>query len=159
VYLLIGGNLGDRLKLLQTAKAKIAQQIGVVERESSIYETEAWGFKHDQFFLNQLLDVKTEIPADQVLSIALEIEDDLGRKRIAEQVSGRTMDIDILFYDNLVLSGSELTIPHPRLHLRRFALAPLNEIAENLVHPTLGKSMGTLMKECTDKRGVAVFVN
>ncbi len=164
VYLLIGGNQGDRLTSLKEAKAQLALRVGEIDRESAIYETEPWGFNSDQHFLNQLLIIKTNLAAEEVLATGLEIERNLGRIRDSKEVNtpiftGRTMDIDILFYDRLVMDENQLTIPHPRLHLRRFALVPLNEIAENRVHPSLNKSMKQLLAECADEQKVTLFSN
>ena len=159
VFLLLGGNKGNRLKILEDAKSAIVEQIGVIARESSIYETEPWGFKDDQLFLNLLLKVKTEMAVEQILLKLQNIENQLGRQRTSIKWSNRIIDIDILFYDNLVVDRQDLTIPHPRLHQRRFALTPLNEIAKDLIHPSLGKSMKTLLEECEDDQAVTLFAN
>lgn len=159
VYLLIGGNLGDRQSLLKEAKGEIELQVGGIMLKSSIYETEPWGFKDDQQFLNQLLMVKTDLSANGVLTRGLQIELSLGRDRSHQKMGSRTMDIDILFYDQLILENEELIIPHPRLHLRRFALVPLNEIAENWIHPSMNKSMKQLLLECTDRQKVTLCAN
>ena len=159
VFLLLGGNQGDRLKTLSRAKEEITQRIGDLQRESSIYETEPWGFEDDALFLNQLLVVETKLSAEAVLEAALDIENKLGRRRTAQQWTGRSMDIDILLYDNLIVEKGNLSIPHPRLHLRRFALEPLNEIAAELEHPILRKTMRTLLMECQDKQRVTILVN
>ncbi|MBL4752462.1 MAG: 2-amino-4-hydroxy-6-hydroxymethyldihydropteridine diphosphokinase [Flavobacteriales bacterium] len=145
------------MALLEAAKKQIAQRIGKIEQESAVYETEPWGFEDENLFLNQLLQIQTTVEAERLLEIALSIEASLGRERSEQSYSGRTMDIDILFYDSLVLSSKKLSIPHPRVHLRRFALEPLNEIARDLQHPTLLKSMHELLNECQDKQKVHIF--
>jgi len=157
VFLLLGGNREDRLEMLRVTKSKIRETMGGVEQESSVYETEPWGFKDDTYFLNQLVQVETHLSAEAVLKEALIIEESLNRERSTGGYTGRTMDIDILFYDNLIVEQENLTIPHPRLHLRRFALEPLNEIAQNMKHPVLGKSMSQLLNECEDEQSVTIY--
>ena len=145
------------MELLKSAKTQIAQRIGKIEKESSVYETEPWGFEDASLFLNQLLEIQTDMEAERLLEIALSIEASLGRHRSEQGYTGRTMDIDILFYNSLVLSSKKLSIPHPRVHLRRFALEPLNEIAKDLRHPILDKSMSELLTECQDQQRVQVY--
>lgn len=159
VYLLIGGNLGDRESTLMIARERITHLVGNIEQESGIYETEPWEIDTNQLFLNQLLNVNTNLSAEAVLKEILQIEHDLGRQRKNGQMGSRTMDIDILFYDDLIFNGTQLTIPHPRLHLRKFALIPLNEIAEYMIHPSMGKSMKALLQACEDKQEVKLLVN
>ncbi|MBL4657193.1 MAG: 2-amino-4-hydroxy-6-hydroxymethyldihydropteridine diphosphokinase [Flavobacteriales bacterium] len=159
VYLLLGGNLGDRLNILESAAAKLEERLGKIEQKSSVYETEPWGFSADQYFLNQVLKINTEMSAPDVLKEVLQIEVGLGRERTTENVTSRTMDIDILFYDDIIMEEKELIIPHPRLHLRKFTLVLLNELDENFIHPTLGRSMKTLLYECEDEQAVKLFVN
>ena len=150
LYLLLGGNLGDRPAYLQQARDKIATAVGPVMRSSGRYETAAWGKTDQPAFLNQVLEVQTELSPEQVLQTINAIEYDLGRIR-AEHWGSRVIDIDILFYDDLVQQSQRLTIPHPQLHLRRFTLQPLAEIAPQLVHPVLQKSIRELLQECPDK--------
>ena len=157
VYLLLGGNQGDRLNLLEKARAFIAKNIGEIVNKSSVYETEPWGFEDDSFFLNQLLIVETKLIPEAVLEGVLKIENLLGRVRAEEHMTGRTMDIDIMFFDDVIVELESLTIPHPRLQLRRFSLEPLNEIASDLVHPVLAKTMSTLLHECVDTQRVSVI--
>ena len=159
VFLLLGGNQGDRLEMFSQAREEITQHVGELQRESSIYETEPWGFEDDALFLNQLLVVDTKLSAEAVLETALKIEHKLGRRRTTQQWTGRSMDIDILLFDDLVTKEETLSIPHPRLHLRRFALEPLNEVAGELVHPVLHKTISTLLMECQDKQKVTLLVN
>lgn len=154
VFLLIGGNLDDRFGLLSKAKENISKEIGTILKESSIYETAPWGFESEQDFLNQVIIVSTSLSPIQVLRKCQIIEDRLGRVRQSEQYISRTMDIDILFYNDEIINTSELIIPHERLHQRRFTLEPLVEIAPNLVHPVLKKTLSEILKECTDKAEV-----
>ena len=148
-YLLIGGNLGKREENLEHAKRSIAGRLGPVLKVSSIYETEAWGMKDQPAFLNQVLFVETELSPVAVLDAILSIEKEMGRTRM-EKFGPRTIDIDILFFNDLVIQESSLTIPHPQLHLRRFTLEPLNEIAPNLKHPVFNKPISELLKESID---------
>lgn len=150
VYLLIGGNLGDRYKLIGSAKLSITKKIGKVVKESSIYETAPWGFKSEQYFLNQVIVITTEYSPGEVLQRCQEIENELGRIRKSEQYSSRTMDVDILFYNDDLINLSELIIPHERLHERRFTLEPLVEISPEYAHPKLNKTLSELLAECKD---------
>ncbi len=153
-YLLIGGNLGTRFLNLQTARNLIAQKIGAVENCSAIYETAAWGVEEQPDFLNQVLEVETVLSPMQLLEVIHEIEAVLERERKLKW-RARTMDIDILFYGNQIIKTSNLVVPHPYLHLRRFTLVPLCEIEPNLVHPILQKSVKQLLLECEDELEVS----
>ena len=156
VYLLLGGNLGDRILYLQQARGSINRQVGTLTRSSKVYETAAWGKTDQPNFLNQVLEVHTELTPEEVLQSVNAIEQELGRVR-QEHWGARVIDIDILFYNSLVLQTQRLTIPHPQLHLRRFTLLPLAELAPELVHPVLGKSITQLLQECPDELEVWVF--
>ncbi len=151
VFLLIGGNLGDRFKLLNQAKKDIQKEIGRITKESSIYETAAWGFEAENDFLNQVIMITTELEAIEVLKLCQEIEDNLGRVRGSEQYASRTMDIDILFYNDEIINEPKLIVPHQHLHKRGFTLEPLAEIEPNFIHPILQKTMVDLLQNCGDK--------
>jgi 2-amino-4-hydroxy-6-hydroxymethyldihydropteridine diphosphokinase len=148
--LLIGGNLGDRKALIFRAKQMLETHIGACIQHSSIYESEAWGFQAESNFYNQILILETELSAADILEIALKIESDLGRKRESNSYASRSMDIDILFYDEQIIHQENLIIPHPRLHLRRFTLLPLVEILADFVHPEIKKTLGELLDSCDD---------
>ncbi|MCK5170064.1 MAG: 2-amino-4-hydroxy-6-hydroxymethyldihydropteridine diphosphokinase [Bacteroidales bacterium] len=154
VYLLIGGNLGDRYKLIASAKQSITKKIGKIVKESSIYETAPWGFESEQDFLNQVVHISTNLTPKDVLNKCLEIEKELGRNRESEQYSSRTMDVDILFYNDEIIQLWNLIIPHEQLHKRRFTLEPLVEIAPGLIHPVIKKSISDILKECKDNSEV-----
>ena len=154
VFLLIGGNLGDRFSLLMQAKSQIQQELGLIENKSSIYETAAWGFESENYFLNQVIIISTDFKATEVLKICQKIENNLGRTRGSDQYASRTMDIDILFFNDEVVDLSELKIPHLQIHKRRFALEPLAEIAPDFVHPVLNKTLQQLLKDCSDNSEV-----
>jgi 2-amino-4-hydroxy-6-hydroxymethyldihydropteridine diphosphokinase len=158
LYLLLGGNLGDRVLYLQHARESIARHVGSIRQYSKLYETAAWGKTDQPAFLNQVLELETQQTPEQVLQSINGIEQELGRVR-QEHWGSRVIDIDILFYDDLVLQTQRLTIPHPQLHLRRFTLLPLAELAPDLVHPVLGASISSLLEECMDELEVKVFEN
>ena len=156
VYLLLGSNLGDRLQVMQTARELIQKEIGEIHAVSSVYETAPWGVLDQPAFLNQVVKIQTELKAEEVLWIILEIEHELGRVRY-ERWGARVIDIDILYFRNLILDSARLTIPHPRLHERRFTLIPLAEIAPDYVHPILNRSSLQLLASCPDDSEVKIF--
>ena len=160
LYLLIGGNQGNRQQIINNATNLIQQRIGFVAVSSHIYETEPWGDFQDpntQPFLNIALLVHTNLTPLQALSSALLIEKELGRQRIGlpsssnlRTYSSRPIDIDLIFFGNLVINTPTLTLPHPRMHLRRFVLKPPCDIAPDYIHPLFNKNLNTLLSECTD---------
>lgn len=149
VFLLLGSNLGDRKLYLTNAIERIAQRVGTINQTSPVYETQSWGKINLPDYLNQVVEVQTEISAQQVLSKILAIELELGRER-EEKWGSRTIDIDILFYGNEVIDEENLTVPHPQLHNRKFTLEPLGIIAPNLVHPVLNKTILELKNNLND---------
>lgn len=148
-YLLIGGNLGNREDNLSTAIKLIEEHCGTLAKSSSIYETAAWGMTEQPTFLNRALEISTSFNARQLLRKILKIEKMMGRVR-NEKLGPRTIDIDILLYENDVHDLPFLKIPHPELHNRRFALVPLAEINPELQHPVLKKTIAELLEECPD---------
>lgn len=157
VFLLIGGNIGNKLQLIEQAESLIEQQIGTIIKKSSIYETEPWGFTAENNFLNAVLLVETELSPSSVLQISQKIENILGRKRTTSGYASRTMDIDILFFNDLILNTELLVIPHPKLHERKFTLLPLQEIAPHKIHPAFEMDVCSLSMSCNDKSKVNVF--
>jgi len=149
VFLLLGSNLGNRQGYLQKAIDLIETELGTVAKKSSIYETEAWGKTDEPNYLNQVVQVNTMLSARQVLDNILQIETQMGRVR-EEKWGSRIIDIDILFYGQGIINESGLIVPHPELHNRRFTLEPLSEIAANLEHPILKKSIFQLKIELKD---------
>lgn len=152
-YLLLGSNLGQKLQNLHFAEEKIGLEIGNVLKKSSIYQSPPWGFQHDEDFLNQVLLIETHYSPERLLDNILQIEKESGRIRSAEKdvYLPRLLDIDILFYDKLIVENQKLIIPHPRLHLRKFTLEPLHEIAPDLIHPVFNKTVHELLTLCADK--------
>ncbi len=149
--LLIGGNEGDRIENINNAIIKLQNQLGNIIKISDNYESEPWGFEHSCNFINAVLVVETKLNANQILTIGKKIEKELGRKpKVSEHYEGRTMDIDILFFNNEIINTNELTVPHPYLHKRRFTLLPLVEIMPEYVHPLLNKNMKQLLNDCND---------
>lgn len=157
VYFLLGGNLDDRERILSEAILKMKSEIGELVNCSSIYETEPWGFDHDLNFLNQVVVFDTGLLAEEVLDLTQQIEKDLGRVRKKDQYSERTIDIDILFYEDQIISSGRLVVPHPRLKERLFALVPMVDVAPELIHPVEMKSIRELLVECPDKMEVKKF--
>lgn len=155
-YLLIGGNLGNRPENLRHAREIIGLKAGSALAVSAIYETAAWGNTGQASFLNQLIIIYTKKSAEELMLELLDIEDALGRKR-AERYGPRTIDIDILFFDQLILQTALVTIPHPELARRKFALVPLAELAPHYKHPILEKTSSELLAECPDPLDVKKF--
>jgi 2-amino-4-hydroxy-6-hydroxymethyldihydropteridine diphosphokinase len=150
VYLLLGSNMGARLQLLETAIKNIDLKIGEVVEKSSFYETAAWGKTDQPGFLNIAIAVNTLLSPLEVLTRALDIESQLGRIR-EEKWGARLIDIDIIFYGNDIVNiTDQLQIPHPEMHKRKFVLEPLVEIAPDLQHPMLNKSLSELLLELSD---------
>lgn len=154
-FLLLGGNVGEKKKTMESALKTIGSNIGALIKKSSFYHSEPWGFRSDDSFLNVVVLVKTEKLPHEILELILEIESTFGRKRSGSiGYESRTLDIDILFYDKLIVETENLCIPHPRLHQRRFTLEPLNEIEPDFVHPLIGKNIAELLKICPDQSPV-----
>ena len=149
-YLSLGSNEGNRKQWLAKACALLADSCGTLAQRSAIYETAAWGLTDQPAFLNMAVSLQTSLDPAALLAGILSIELSLGRQRIIKW-GPRIIDIDILFYNNLIINTPTLTIPHPFLHERRFVLAPLAEIASGRIHPVFNKSVSELLAACTDK--------
>lgn len=152
--LLLGGNQGDVKRTLQTAQQLINSRVGAVLRCSHRYESEPWGFPAAQRFSNQALEVSTDLSPLEVLDACQGIERELGRNRAAEAIekassgaaySSRPIDIDIIFYGDEVIDDERLTVPHPLLAEREFALQPLAEIMRRHRHPVTGVTVGEML--------------
>jgi len=149
VYLLLGSNLGNRNLFIEKAISQIESDIAPVVKASSVYETQSWGKTDAPNYLNQVIFIKTDIPARSILEKILNIEIDLGRKR-EEKWGSRTIDIDILFYGEAMISENGLQVPHPEMHKRRFTLEPLAEIVPDFIHPGSKKTILQLKNELED---------
>ena len=154
VYLGLGSNLGERTRNLEKSLEKITG-LASIEQKSSIYETEPWGLKEQPNFLNQVIRINTRLAPLELLSALKKIERTMGRKK-SVKYGPRLIDLDILFYDDLVMKTETLTIPHPMLTQRAFVLVPLNEIAPNHLHPVEGKKIREL-NESIDQCSVLLW--
>lgn len=151
VYLLLGSNLGNKFAALDQARDEIASEFGQIKDTSSVYEAEPWGFMSEELFLNQVLLIDTNESAELVLEKILMIEKKIGRNADQHGPKSRVIDIDILLYGQEVVKKPDLIIPHPRMHLRNFALIPMKEINPAETHPVFNKSITKLAEECPDK--------
>ena len=152
-YLLTGGNLGNRAMNLQKAYTLIDDRCGKIQCSSAIYETAAWGLTEQPSFYNQALAVQTALPPETLMLRLLDIEQMMGRQRNIK-MGPRTIDLDILLINDLVLQTDLLTLPHPAMQYRRFVLAPLCKIAPDIMHPVLHKTIRQLLAECPDELDV-----
>ena len=150
VYFSIGSNKGNRSGLINEAIDKIDIIIGKVVLKSSIYETKSWGFNSNNFY-NICILLESTLTPELILNKILTIEKDMGRLKTTDQYSDRCIDIDILFFANMIVNSKSLEIPHPRIQLRKFVLTPMLELTPDLIHPILNKSIRQLELECVDK--------
>lgn len=157
IYILLGSNLGNREQNLGLALNKISTDVGRILAQSSIYQSEPWGISQQSQFLNQVVEVNSRNDPQQVLQKLLGIETELGRERL-EKWGPRTIDLDILFFNDRVIQTENLIVPHPGIPMRRFVLVPLCEIAPNFFHPLLEKTCQQILKECTDTLKVSPYV-
>ena len=156
--ILIGSNQGQRELTISQSIKMLAERCGEVFLLSSLYETEPWGFIAEQNFLNQVVALDTEMNPYDLLRELLMIEKELGRKRHdVEGYESRPIDLDILYYDDIIINDEDLILPHPRLHKRRFALMPLCDIAADFIHPVFNRSNRKLLNECEDTSEVKLY--
>jgi 2-amino-4-hydroxy-6-hydroxymethyldihydropteridine diphosphokinase len=154
VYLALGSNLDDRLANLKQAVASLPPQMEV-KAKSRVYETPPWGYADQPMFLNQVIRTNTYLEFEPLLKHIKRLETALGRKPSFKN-GPRLIDLDILFYDDMVLDTPSLVIPHPHVHERGFVLLPLNDIAPHLVHPTIRKTVNEMLALC-DTSGITVY--
>jgi len=177
VFLILGSNTGKSLEILEKSRVLITERIGKILDLSPIYSSEPWGFECGNWFYNQVVRCETSLSAEEVLNTILSIETELGRVRFdtstssvsethslsPEPVEGRyqsrTIDIDILYFNNEVIQTENLEIPHKHLQNRRFVLEPLNDIAPDFIHPTLKKTTSQLLEICEDESMVKHFLD
>ncbi len=155
--LLLGTNLGDRNQNLKMARELIKKEIGLISRNSSVYETAAWGVTDQADFLNQVVIIETAMAPEVLLKKCLGIEHQMGRVRIRKW-DKRFIDIDILYFEDQIIDTKYLTIPHPGIQDRRFTLVPLVEVVPNQLHPILSKTHTLLLEECPDKLTVELYL-
>jgi len=153
VYIQLGSNIGERDSFIAKSMEQIEENVGEIIIASSVFETIPWGNENQNNFLNSVIKIKTPFDSFEVLQKSQDIENNLGRERV-DKWGERTIDIDILFYNNEIINTTKLNIPHPFIQKRKFVLVPLSEIAPNYIHPTLKKSISTLLSECKDNQKV-----
>jgi 2-amino-4-hydroxy-6-hydroxymethyldihydropteridine diphosphokinase len=146
----LGSNVGNRLAYISQAKMAIQDKAGEIETLSKMYETEPWGVENQEYYLNQLMVIKTDYDPFTLLSILQEIERELGRVR-GIQYGARTIDIDILYFGEQIIKNPQLTIPHPLIQKRRFILVPLAEILPHQMHPILNTTNEKLLEALVDE--------
>ncbi len=156
IFLGLGSNLGNREENLSTAQRLIVEKVGKICSKSSIYETAAWGITEQNAFLNQVLEVETCFSPSAALHLVLRIEKDMGRIREIKW-GERSIDIDVLYYENEVISTENLAIPHPFIQERKFVLVPLCEIAPAFIHPKLNQTNLELLEKCQDLGEITIF--
>lgn len=145
-----GSNLGNRQENLETAGERIGEKIGKIRKSSCIYESLAWGYQSENRYYNQCLEIVTDLAPVECMERILAIERQMGRERASSGYADRIIDIDILFYDELILETDHLSIPHKKMHERRFVLLPLTEILPGFRHPVLQRSVRELLERCGD---------
>ena len=156
-FILLGTNLGDKIANLQQAILSISANLISIVSYSDIYETAAWGNTNQDNFFNQVIEVKTELSANDLLQTLLQIEIQMGRVR-NQKWEARIIDLDILYFNHEIIDTENLKVPHPYLHVRRFTLAPLVQIAPQFLHPVFNKTNTALLENCSDNSEIKLVV-
>jgi 2-amino-4-hydroxy-6-hydroxymethyldihydropteridine diphosphokinase len=151
-FLSLCSNLGNRLENLEKAVGLLGNRIGLVRAVSPVYETEPWGCMHEVNFYNLAVSLETRLGPHDLLEGLHEIEKLCGRNDSQVHNAPRMMDIDILFYDSCIIDSENLVIPHPFLHLRKFVLVPLADIAPGYLHPSFNIPVSQLLSQCCDNK-------
>jgi 2-amino-4-hydroxy-6-hydroxymethyldihydropteridine diphosphokinase len=149
-YLLLGTNIDNKKANLRNAKHELVQAGIKLIKESAVYETEPWGFRDPENFLNMAIEIDTILKPDHLLRKLKIIEKNAGRVKKSAGYEARMIDLDILLYEDEIIRQEDIRVPHPLMHLRRFALVPLCEIAPSMVHPEIKKEIRELLAECND---------
>ena len=158
-YLLAGGNLDNTIEKFNRLSDILQKQVGNIIGISKLYQSAPWGFESLHPFINQAIAIQTTLSPEKLLDEIQHIEKSFGRtKNNTKQYQDRSMDIDIIFYDDVIIQSERLTVPHPFMHLRRFVLTPLSEIAPQIIHPVLQKNITELSIACEDKNEVQEII-
>ena len=152
-YLLLGSNIGDSKAALQLAEKHIEAAVGLIKKRSAFYRTAAWGNRDQPDFLNRVIIIETALTAGETLKKILKTEEQMGRTRSYKNAP-RLIDIDILFFNNEIISTKDLAVPHPEIQNRRFVLEPLNEISPAFLHPVLHQTPAEMLAACGDRLNV-----
>lgn len=156
--LLLGSNIGNKLKFINDSIELIEKRIGNVNKKSKMYKTEPWGFNSEEYFINIALEVESELNEEYVLENILRIEKEIGRKRNDHDgYQSREIDIDIIFAESKIIDSQNLKIPHPLMQERMFVLVPLVEIIPDFVHPVINKSIKKIKDDCSDNSKIFIF--
>ena len=159
VYLSLGSNLGDRVGYVQQATSLLGLHPDInIVATSSFYESEPWRMDSNNWFVNAIVQISTSLTPELLLDECQKIEQQLGRKpNLSLKYVDRCIDIDIIFYDKLILNNERLTIPHKHFHKRAFVLVPMLEIADDFVHPFFGKTVESLYEEIENPELVCLY--
>ena len=158
IFLGLGSNQGDRELNLKNSIKLLNSRVGKVLNTSGIYESEPWGFKNQNYFLNQVIEIETHIDPNDLLNICKNIEYDMGRKPEIRW-GKRVIDIDILYYQSKIINQEKLIIPHKLMHERKFVMIPLNDLNENHLHPILKITNKEILNKCIDSCNVKYYGN
>jgi len=150
IYLCVGGNLGDRESNMEEVLSFIEFNFGTIQAISPMVESEGWQMEGVPPFLNRIVHIKSELSNKALLEEIKDLDEFYGRPPKSETYLSREMDVDILFIGSEIIKDAELTVPHPRLHERRFVLLPFAELNKEFIHPEFQKTIGQLLTECTD---------